>query len=374
MEEKMLNNKISNNQLKDILADLQLFQQTNYCYNYIKNKYPNGEEAKILYSSKVASACFRQANEFIISAQNANLSTNPLLYSYALNNFVKGMAYLLYLDEEMLKYFKDHGFYISNDNIKKNILETNITLKQCGVPTFILRLYNNIILKKQEISFELLLSQIPEISSIFNKTTLKMSNVAKKVPNTKGEFEMYCRDFKQIEQKKEISEEYGIHGTYDNRTHILHIGFNMKGKEKIEHDDTIKNNLFYNDYLILPNKFENGIYSLNLMFYCYLLIMSYGMLVRYNAHKWENFIDPKISKESTLIAMSVDVCVTDFLTLLHQKLLGYTYIESKYNDYNVKKVIQDSTHQIMNNIASEITHYNLQYGKHYPLPWPKKMQ
>ena len=370
----MLNNKISNNPLKDILADLQLFQQTNYCYNYIKNKYPNGEEAKILYSSKVASACFRQANEFIISAQNANLSTNPLLYSYALNNFVKGMAYLLYLDEEMLKYFKDHGFYISDDNIKKNILETNITLKQCGVPTFILRLYNNIILKKQEISFELLLSQIPEISSIFNKTTLKMSNVAKKVPNTKGEFEMYCRDFKQIEQKKEISEEYGIHGTYDNRTHILHIGFNMKGKEKIEHDDTIKNNLFYNDYLILPNKFENGIYSLNLMFYWYLLIMSYGMLVRYNAHKWENFIDPKISKESTLIAMSVDVCVTDFLTLLHQKLLGYTYIESKYNDYNVKKVIQDSTHQIMNNIASEITHYNLQYGKHYPLPWPKKMQ
>lgn len=198
----MLNNKISNNPLKDILADLQLFQQTNYCYNYIKNKYPNGEEAKILYSSKVASACFRQANEFIISAQNANLSTNPLLYSYALNNFVKGMAYLLYLDEEMLKYFKDHGFYISDDNIKKNILETNITLKQCGVPTFILRLYNNIILKKQEISFELLLSQIPEISSIFNKTTLKMSNVAKKVPNTKGEFEMYCRDFKQIEQKK----------------------------------------------------------------------------------------------------------------------------------------------------------------------------
>lgn len=374
MEEKMLNNKISNNPLKDILADLQLFQQTNYCYNYIKNKYPNGEEAKILYSSKVASACFRQANEFIISAQNANLSTNPLLYSYALNNFVKGMAYLLYLDEEMLKYFKDHGFYISDDNIKKNILETNITLKQCGVPTFILRLYNNIILKKQEISFELLLSQIPEISSIFNKTILKMSNVAKKVPNTKGEFEMYCRDFKQIEQKKEISEEYGIHGTYDNRAHILHIGFNMKGKEKIEHDDTIKNNLFYNDYLILPNKFENGIYSLNLMFYCYLLIMSYGMLVRYNAHKWENFIDPKISKESTLIAMSVDVCVTDFLTLLHQKLLGYTYIESKYNDYNVKKVIQDSTHQIMNNIASEITHYNLQYGKHYPLPWPKKMQ
>ena len=98
------------------------------------------------------------------------------------------------------------------------------------------------------------------------------------------------------------------------------------------------------------------------------------MLVRYNAHKWENFIDPKISKESTLIAMSVDVCVNDFLTLLHQKLLGYTYIEDKYDEYNVKKVIRDSTPQIMNNITSEIVHYNLQYGKHYPLPWPKKMR
>ena len=83
------------------------------------------------------------------------------------------MAYLLYLDEEMLKYFKDHGFCISDNNIKDNILETNITLKQSGVPTFILKLFNNAVLKKQEISFELLLSQIPEISDIFNKTTLK---------------------------------------------------------------------------------------------------------------------------------------------------------------------------------------------------------
>lgn len=201
-----------------------------------------------------------------------------------------------------------------------------------------------------------------------------MSNIDKRIPNTKGYFEMYCSDFKQIEQRKEIAEDYGIHGTYDDRINTLHIGFNIKGKEKISNDDAIKNNLFYNEYLILPNKFENGIYCINLMFYCYLLIMGYGMLVRYNAHKWENFIGPKISKESTLIAMSVDVCVNDFLTLLHQKLLGYTYIEDKYDDSNVKKVIQDSTPQIMNNITSAIIHHNLQYGEHYPLPWPKKMK
>lgn len=370
----MLGAKISNDPLKDILADLQLFQQTNYCYNYIKSQYPEVEENKILYSSEIASACFRQANEFMVSAKAANLSNNPLLYSYALNNFAKGMAYLLYLDEEMLNYFKEHGFKIPDNNIGDNILETNITLKQCGVPTFILRLCNNIILKKQEISFELLLSQIPEISDIFNKTTLKMSNVAKRVPNTKADFEMYCGGFNQIEQRKEISEEYGIHGTYDDRINILHISFNMKGKEKIEHDDAIKNNLFYNEYLILPNKFEDGIYCLNLMFYCYLLIMSYGMLVRYNAHKWERFIDPKTSKESTLIAMSVEICVNDFLTLLHEKILGYTYIKEKYDDYNVKKVIRASTPQIMNNITSEILHYNLQYNEKYPLPWPKEMR
>lgn len=122
MEGKMLNTKISKNPLKDILADLQLFQQTNYCYNYIKNKYPDNEETKILHSSEIASACFRQANEFMISAQNANLSTNPLLYSYALNNFTKGMAYLLYLDENMLKYFKRHGFNIADDSINDSIL------------------------------------------------------------------------------------------------------------------------------------------------------------------------------------------------------------------------------------------------------------
>ena len=51
---------------------------------------------------------------------------------------------------------------------------------------------------------------------------------------------MYCGDFKQIDQRKEISEEFGIHGTYDDRINILNIGFNMKGKEKIEHDDAIK--------------------------------------------------------------------------------------------------------------------------------------
>lgn len=49
---------------------------------------------------------------------------------------------------------------------------------------------------------------------------------------------------------------------------------------------------------------EEGIKDINIACYCYLLIMAYGMLVRYNAHKWESFIDRKKSKESTLIELS----------------------------------------------------------------------
>ena len=49
-------------------------------------------------------------------------------------------------------------------------------------------------------------------------------------------------------------------------------------------------------------------------------------------------------------------------------------IEDKYDVYNVNKFIKDSTPQFMNNITSEIIHYNLQYGEHYPLPWPKIMR
>lgn len=370
----MLNNKISNNLQKDTLEDLQLFQQTNYCYKYIKKQYPDCNEDEVLHSSKIASACFRQANEFMISAQNASLSTNPLLYSYALNNFAKGMAYLICIEEDMLKYFNKHGFNIKNENIKDNILDTNITLEQSGVPTFILKLFNKTILSKQEISFDLLLSQIPEISDIFNKTTLKMSNVAQKIPNTKNDFYMYCEKYDDIKQKDYIFNECGIIGNYNERDKGFYFSFNIIGKERFEQNDIIKNSMFYNEYVILPNKFTDGILNLNLMFYCYLLIMGYGMLVRYNAHKWEEFIDSKISNESTLIAMSVNVCVNDFLALLHKKLLCYTYIEDKYDDYNVKKVIRESTIQIMNNITSEIAHHNLQYNEHYPLPWPKKMR
>jgi len=96
--------------------------------------------------------------------------------------------------------------------------------------------------------------------------------------------------------------------------------------------------------------------------------MGYGMLVRYNAHKWEKFIDPKTSKESTLIGMSLNACVRDYIILLHEKLFGSQYTEEKYDDFDVKKVIKDSTKDIMNNITKEIAHENIIFGTHYLLP------
>ena len=54
------------------------------------------------------------------------------------------------------------------------------------------------------------------------------------------------------------------------------------------------------DYMIIPDAFNEGIKDINVAFYCYLLIMSYGMLVRYNAHIWQKYIDKKNSKNARL--------------------------------------------------------------------------
>lgn len=108
-------------------------------------------------------------------------------------------------------------------------------------------------------------------------------------------------------------------------------------------------------------KFDEGIKDINVVFYCYLLIMAYGMLVRYNAHKWECFIDRKKSKESMLIELSVTNSVINFYYQIHYMLFKYYYEEDSYNDVDVKNVIRESTKDIMNNITKEIEHHNLQY-------------
>lgn len=97
--------------------------------------------------------------------------------------------------------------------------------------------------------------------------------------------------------------------------------------------------------------------------------MSYGMLVRYNAHKWEKFVDKKSSTEAILIELSVKNAVINYYYQIHYLLFNYYYELDSYNDLDVKKVINDSTTNIMNNITKEIRHKNIQYGRDDYLPW-----
>jgi hypothetical protein len=75
------------------------------------------------------------------------------LYSYSINNFTKGLIYLC--DSSLGKYFKKHGFNVSDDNIKDNLLDSLLTIEKSGPPTAILKLLGNHIVEKQDITFKL---------------------------------------------------------------------------------------------------------------------------------------------------------------------------------------------------------------------------
>lgn len=372
MKHKYIN---SNNPFEDTFNELQLFQQTSYCIEYLKIHNGNKTEQEILTNAEIASACFRQANEFILAAQNVSLATSPLLYSYALNNYAKGMTYLLTFDQDKLSYFKQHGFKVDNNKINDNILTSEVSLQTRGVPTAILEIFGNHILSKQNITFDLLLSQIPELAVIYLRTTHKSSNTAKRLKNEENEYISKYEDRElDVATKKDVFEEYGFMGDYYDKDNEVHLYLSMKTKKKIKDNPNIENNLYYKEYLIMPNQFTEGIIDINLMFYCYLLIMSYGMLVRYNAHKWEKFIDSKLSNEFTLIKMSVNTCVNNFIILLHQKLFGYMYVQDKYDDFDVKKVIKESTKDIMNDITKTLKQRSIIFNEKTYLPWDENIR
>lgn len=361
--------KTSKNPMQDMLENLQLFQQTGYCERYIKQNNSQIDQDKINKYADIASASFRQANEFIKSAENASIATNPLLYSYALNNFLKGLAYLKYNnDESLLNQFGKHGFSINE--IRNTLLDTNIEIKDYGAINFITKIFNCEI-ASQNIKFDCLLSQIPELSRTYFKTTGNISNTAQKKYNSDDEYIIMSENYNKLRNGDEISKYIGLSGNYISNSSFENyylLGFTLYGKNKIQ-TEKLEKNLFYKDFLILPNKFEDGLKCMNLMFYCYLTIMGYGMLVRYNAHKWEKFIDYKISSESTLIEQSIKICVEDFLSILHNELFGFIYKDVEYTDKRVKKIIDESTINIMNNITRTIERRNLIYGNNDYLPW-----
>lgn len=368
----MLDNiKKSKNPFDSTLNDLKLFEQTNYCFNYIKDNNPTIDDKDISIHSKIASACFRQANEFLKSANKVTLTTSPLLYSYALNNYLKGSAYLLTFDKDILKGFKNHGFSVKDDKVLSSLCTSKINIGKNGAVMSLLKIFCNTSLDAQEISFSTLIRHLPEIEDIYFKTTQNPPYVAIRNKNEKNEFFMPGDNIDS--DTETIFKNFGIVGQRMRKSQQYIFYLNMRGQQ-LHNGLYSSENIFYKDYLIFPESFSEGIKDINLIFYCYLLIMGYGMLVRYNAHKWEDFIDKKISNEATLVELSVIESVKHFIYQLHKKIFNYMYLEDDYNNLDVKKVIDESTADIMNNINDKIIEDARRYGNEALLPWHQNVR
>lgn len=362
----MYNSKLSKDPFKSTINDLKMFEQTQYCFEYIKQESNSKSDEEIMVHAEIASACFRQASEYYKAAISVSLCTSPLLFSYALNNILKGTCYLKTFDNEIISRFSSHGFSVKNEDIYENILKSKIQVKWHGAAVSLLKLFGNSI-ESQEIEFNKILRHIPGIRDTYFKTTGEVSLLAIKDKNDTSKY--IIKGNALNDEISNIAQKFGIVGTIIPREESCYCYLNMKCKNSIDEGIYSKDNIFYRNYLNIPDRFKEGIKDINIIFYCYLLIMSYGMLVRYNAHKWEKFIDKKISKEATLIELSVTNAVVNFYYQIHYILFNYYYKEDSYNDLDVKKVIRKSTKDIMNNITSEIRHHNLQYNSHELLPW-----
>lgn len=124
----------------------------------------------------------------------------------------------------------------------------------------------------------------------------------------------------------------------------------------------------------IPDMFDEGLKDVNVSFYCYLLIMLYGMIVIYNANIWEKYIDKKNSSFSTLIELSIPNAVINFYYQMHFLLFDFYYLDESYSTSDVKRIIKDSTVDIMNNITNKISRDSIQYGRDVYLPWNKNIR
>lgn len=360
--------RITNDSLESTFNDLKMFEQNQYCYDYIKNIFAHEDNEKILEHADISAACFRQANEYYLASQSVSLSTKPLLLSYAFNNILKGTCYLKFFDETILKNFGSHGFEVKDKNIADNLLTSKINIKIHGAIVLLLKLFNNDLVA-QEIEFYKLLRHIPGLEDVYYKTTGEISLLPKQDKNDNSEYVIIGKN--STSEIDEIFKDFGLMGQINSRNNNRYCYLNMTSKKQLDSGKFNKTNIYYKQYLILPEKYSEGIKDINVMFYCYLLMMSYGMLVRYNAHKWEKFIDRRVSKEATLIELSVSNAIIHFYYQIHFILFGYYYKADSYSDLDVKRVIRDSTTDIMNDITKEIENQNFQYNSKNPLPWHK---
>ena len=358
--------RISNNPLESTFNDLKMFEQTQYCYEYIKKENPNVPDEEIIKHADISSACFQQASEYYKAGVNSSLNTNPLLFSYAMNNILKGLAYLKTFDTGILDGFNKHGFSVKPVDISDNILESLITIEKNGAVKSLLKIYNSS-LENQKIDFNKLLRHIPNIEKTYFQTTGVISLSAIK---DKNDISRYFIPGNNINDEiKNIMNKISMSGNITDKEEICICCPTMAFKQNIDNGIYNKNNIYYRDYMVIPDTFNEGIKDINVAFYCYLLIMSYGMLVRYNAHIWQKYIDKKNSKNAILIELSIPNAIENFYYQIHYMLFGYYYEDNTYNDLDVKKVIDSSTRRIMNNISKKVKERNYRTNGDDICPW-----
>lgn len=364
--------KYSKNSIESVFNDLKLFEQNSYCYEYIRKKYDEIEEARIKIHAEIASACFRQASEYYKIASMASISTSSLLYSYALNNLLKGVCYLISFDDEILDGFKAHGFKVDNAFLTDDAMNSKVTvMKQKGAVHSLLKLYNNE-LCKQEIPLYKVLRHIPGIETFYYHSLGSISLLATR--KNKGENDYIIPGNVMDEETKEIIKQFSLMGNIDSRNEQFWCCQTMKNQCYLKDGIYNENNVFYKEIMNIPDLFEEGMVDLNIAVYCYILIMTYGMMVRYNANKWEKYIDKKSSSSSTLIELSIPNAVINFYYQMHYLLFDFYYITESYDECDIKKIIKESTPDIMNNINKRIKDDNIRYGNKVFLPWRENVR
>lgn len=366
------NYKKSKNPLQSVFNDLKLFEQNSFCYDYLKQNFGDKTEEELNQHANVAAACFRQASEYYKVAYNASISTSPLLYSYALNNLLKGVCYLKSFDNTILDGFKAHGFKVDSSFLTDDALKSKVTImKQKGAIHSLLKLYGNCLIK-QEIPLYKILRHIPDIDSFYFRLVGSVSLIAKNTKNTKNEYIIFG-DYIDNETN-EIFETFSLMGNILSNSGMFACYETMKTKQYFEDGRFNKNNVFYKDYMNIPEKYEEGLKDINISFYCYLIIMAYGMMVRYNANIWEKYIDKKNYSYSTLIELSIPNAVINFYYQMHFLLFGFYYESDNYTEIDIKKMIDESTEDIMNNITEKLRTMRIQYGEDVMLPWKEKVR
>lgn len=366
------NYKMTKNPIESVFNDLKLFEQYSFCHDYLLKRFGDKTEEELDVHASVASSCFRQASEYYKAASSTSINTSPLLYSYAMNNLLKGVCYLQSFEADILDGFKAHGFKVDSVFLTSDALKSKVTImKQKGAVHSLLKLYNNFLVK-QEIPLYKILRHIPDIDNYYFKLVGSISLIPKSVRNGNNEFYIYGTAID--EETRKIMKEFSLFWNISTRSEECFCYPTLKNKEYFINKTFDTNNVYYKYYMNIPERFDEGLKDINISFYCYLLIMSYGMMVRYNANLWENYIDKKNSTYSTLIELSIPNAVINFYYQMHFLLFGFYYENDSFSEIDIKKIIDESTVDIMNNITDKLKSRSIQYGKEIELPWDEKIR